>query len=202
MHMRLLTTFATVAALGVSALGAQPAVPRAAKNFEVVDPNGAHVSLASLKGKVVVVQFLFTTCPHCQAFSQELSKLQTEYGPRGFQAVGLAFNEGVDNNAIRAYDAQNHVNFPIGITPRDTVLGFMDFSAIKRLVVPQIALVDRKGMIIEQTEQDPDTPAALQEQTHLRAAIEKALGPAGAPGKSGPATGAAKKKADGKKPLS
>lgn len=200
MHMRLLTTFAAVAAFGVSALAAPPA-PRLAKNLEVNDPSGSHYQLSNYKGKVVVVQFLFTTCPHCQAFSAMLSKLQTEYGPRGFQALGLAFNEEANANTIRAYQAQNHVNFPIGVTPRDTVLDFMQFSAIKRLVVPQIAVIDRKGMIVEETEQDPSNPAPLQDETHLRSVIEKALGPAtGTTTKK--ATPTAPKKADSKKPAS
>src|SRR5579872_4553176 len=124
MHMRLLTTFAAVAALGVSALAAPPA-SRPAAPLALTDPSGAHYQLSNYKGKVVVVQFLFTTCPHCQAFSAMLSKLQTEYGPRGFQALGLAFNEEANANTIRAYQTQNHVNFPIGVIPRDTVLDFM-----------------------------------------------------------------------------
>lgn len=205
MHMRLITTFAAAAALGVSALAAPP-VPRPATPLEISDPSGSHYQLSTYKGKVVVVQFLFTTCPHCQAFSAMLSKLQTEYGPRGFQAFGLAFNEEANASTIRAYQSQNHVNFPIGVaaaapTPRDTVLNFMQFSAIMRLVVPQIALIDRKGMIVEQTEQDPQTLAPLQDEPHLRASIEKALGPAsGTTSKKGPA---APKKADtSKKPAS
>src|SRR5215470_8044273 len=91
--------------LGVSAL-AKPPVPRPAKEFDFVDANGKHTLLSSYKGKVVVIQFLITTCPHCQAMSKMLTKLQTELGPRGFQAVGVAFNEATPD-MVRAYIAQN-----------------------------------------------------------------------------------------------
>jgi len=205
--MRFLTTFAAVAALGASTFAAAPPVPRPATPLEISDPSGSHYQLSNYKGKVVVVQFLFTTCPHCQAYSALLSKLQTEYGPRGFQAFGVAFNEEANANTIRAYQAQNHVNFPIGVaaptpTPRDTVLNFMKFSAIMRLVVPQVALIDRKGVIIEQTEQDPQNAAPLQEEPHLRAAIEKALGPASGPATTKKAPAAPKKADTSKKPAS
>ena len=35
------------------------------------------------------------TCPHCQAASKLMTKLQEEYGPRGFQAIDVAIN-GLD----------------------------------------------------------------------------------------------------------
>src|SRR5689334_25126661 len=78
--------------LGVQAKAAAP-VPRPSKEFTVTTPQGQQILLSSLKGKVAVVQFLFTWCPHCQAFSQVLTQLNTEYGPRGFQALGVAFDD-------------------------------------------------------------------------------------------------------------
>jgi thiol-disulfide isomerase/thioredoxin len=186
--MRSLTTFAVLATLGVSAFAAPPVVPRPAKELEITEPNGKHDLLTSYKGKVVVVQFLFTTCPHCQAYSELLTKLQGEYGPKGFQCLGAAFNEA-DNNMVAQYIKQYKVEFPVGPVVRDTVLSFLGFSIMDRLVVPQIALIDRKGQIREQTEANPSAPAPLQNEAHLRASIEKLLAEGGAM-KPGPATGA------------
>src|SRR5580658_3777386 len=107
--MRLLTTVAAFVALGVGALAAPP-LPRPAKELEVDQPNGQHLLLSSYRGKVVIVQFLYTTCPHCQAYSQLLTKLQTEYGPKGFQALGGAFNEA-NNGMVTNYVNQYHVGF-------------------------------------------------------------------------------------------
>src|SRR5580658_6347621 len=139
--MRSLTTFAVLATLGVSAFAAPPVVPRPAKELEIIEPGGKHDLLTSYKGKVVVVQFLFTTCPHCQAYSQLLTKLQGEYGPKGFQCLGAAFNEA-DSKMVTGYINQYKVGFPIGPVDRDTVLSFLSFSIMDRLVVPQIALID------------------------------------------------------------
>src|ERR1700689_3866510 len=97
--MRLLTPVVLLAALGISAFAAPPVVPRPAKELEIVEPGGKHDLLTSYKGKVVVVQFLYTTCPHCQAYSQLLTKLQGEYGTKGFQCLGAAFNEA-DNAMV------------------------------------------------------------------------------------------------------
>src|SRR5678816_2928053 len=89
-------------ALAVSVQAAAP-VPRPAKEFTVATPQGQQILLSSLKGKVVVVQFLFTWCPHCQAFSQVLTQLSSEYGPRGFQALGVAFEDDVNKDKATAY---------------------------------------------------------------------------------------------------
>ena len=74
---QLLTTAILTVALGASAFAAMP-VPRPSKEFTFVEPDGKQVLLSSLKGKVVVIQFLYTTCPHCQALSRELTKLSAE----------------------------------------------------------------------------------------------------------------------------
>lgn len=171
--MRLLTTLTAFAALAAGALAAPP-VPRPAKELEIDQPNGQHLLLSSLKGKVVVVQFLYTTCPHCQAYSQVLTKLLGEFGPKGLAAVGGAFNEA-DNGMVANYIKTYHVGFPVGVMQRETVINFMGFSLMDRLVVPQIALVDRKGMIREETEANPTVAPPLQNEAHLRSMIEKLL---------------------------
>jgi thiol-disulfide isomerase/thioredoxin len=208
MTMRLFTTFAVFAAIGVSAFAAPPVVPRPAKELEIIEPGAKsgpaerHDLLTSYRGKVVVVQFLYTTCPHCQAYSQVLTKLQHEYGPKGFQCLGAAFNEA-DSSMVANYIAQYKVGFPVGPMGRDTVLSFLGLSVLERFVVPQVVLIDRKGQIREQTEANPTTLAPLQNEAHLRASIEKLLSEgAVSTGKSAPATGSSSTKTAPKKPLS
>jgi peroxiredoxin len=171
--MRLLTTFAVFAGFAVSAL-AMPPVPRPAKEFDFVDASGKHVLLSSLKGKVVIVQGLLTTCPHCQAFSQILSKMQTEYGPKGFQAMGIGMDATPDT--VQRYIADYHVNFPVAYSASDTLLSFLGHSALERLMVPQVVIIDRKGVI--QAESAASGTAELQTEANIRVWIEKLLGPA------------------------
>ncbi len=180
--MRLLTTLTAFIALGVSAL-ASPPVPRPAKEFDFVLPSGQHIKLSSLKGKVVIVQGLLVTCPHCQAYSAVLSKMQSEYGPRGFQAMGIA--EDVDAAAAQNYVTTYHVNFPVGYTTNDNLLNFLGHSVLERNMVPQVMIIDRQGVI--QAESDASGTPALQQEDNVRVWIEKLLGPAQAT-KSAPAS--------------
>jgi thiol-disulfide isomerase/thioredoxin len=169
--MRALIFSSALFALGASAFAAAP-LPRPAQQLEIVDGSGKHL-LSSYKGKVVVVQFLLTTCPHCQAFSGVLTKLQNEFGPKGFQALGAAVNEATPQMA-KDYASKWAPNFPVGPLNEELVFPFMSMSIMERPGFPQIAVIDRKGMIREQTtsvnERQP-----VQDEMHLRGLIEKLL---------------------------
>src|SRR5450631_3825593 len=122
---------AAVSLLVALALGLQAAapVPRPTKEFTIILPSGKQSLLSSYRGKVVMAAFMFTTCPHCQALSKIITKLQGELGPRGFQALGVAFNGEVNTpnpesngQVTAAFINQFQVGFPMGSAPRNSVL--------------------------------------------------------------------------------
>ena len=192
-------------ALGISVQAEAP-VPRPAKEFTVATPQGQQILISSLKGKVAVVQFLFTWCPHCQAFSKVLTQLNTEYGPRGFQALGVAFDEVDPKDPISLKDkvvsyTKEHAGFPVGVSNRKAVLSYLGISELdpagepQRIGVPQIVVIDRKGVIREQSTSQGGGP--LGDPAHLKPLIESLLAE-GAPAKGPAKTGTAKKPADKK----
>lgn len=162
---------ALLLASAVSAL-AMPPVPRKAPELTIVEPSGKQTLLSSYKGKVVVIEFLYTTCPHCQAASQVITKLQKELGPRGFQAIGIAFNDNAQM-LVPGFVQQFNVGYPVGFASSDTVLGYLGFSIMDRYSVPQEVVIDRKGMIRAQSGVDGDPK--LQEENSLRSVIDSLL---------------------------
>jgi len=192
----LLLTLGTT--LGLPAQAASP-VPRPSKEFTISTPQGQQILLSSLKGKVSVVQFLFTWCPHCQAFSQALTQLNTQYGARGFQALGVAFDDddgkGPLKDKVAAYTKQ-YAGFPVGVSMRSTVLSYLGISELERVGVPQVVVIDRAGVIREQS---PTTGGF--DIAHLGPLVESLLGegaPAKAPTKAPAKSGTEKKTADKK----
>src|ERR1043166_965993 len=170
--MRILMPLATLVALAAPA-GATPPVPRKAPELTITEPSGAQTLLSSYKGKVVVIEFLHTTCPHCQRASQVFTRLHKELGPRGFQPIGIAFNEGVDPVIVNNFVRQLGADYPIGISPRETVESYLGISVMTRYVVPQIVVIDRKGMIRAQS--DPGGTESLQDENSLRNLIDALL---------------------------
>ena len=107
---------------------------------------GASIDLASYKGKVLAVEFLNTTCPHCQRCSRALQKMMNEYGGRGFQAVGVAINE-MANMLVPDYIKSQGLGFPVGWAPREQAHEFLQHPLMLIMYVPQLVFIDKKGVI-------------------------------------------------------
>src|SRR6266446_3193912 len=169
--MRLLASAAAFLALTVSAI-ATPPVPRKSPEFTVTDPAGKQILISSLKGKIVVMPFMFTTCPHCQREAQMLTKLQKEFAARGVVMIGTVFNDASGPLAAQ-FVKEFNIGFPVGWASRDSVTSYLGLSVMDRWVVPQVAILDRKGTIVAQSAAT-GTPE-LQDEVYLRNFIEKLL---------------------------
>jgi thiol-disulfide isomerase/thioredoxin len=155
--MKLLTSFLALGLLSTYVVAQTNAV-RKAPELAFTLPGEGDKLLSQYRGKVVAIEFILTTCSHCQAASRVMTKFQQQYGPRGFQAVDLAINaldEGrtPQQAGMLTQSFQNNfqVGFPVGYIARDPMMSFMGFSVMDRMVVPQLVLIDRKGMIRYQT---------------------------------------------------
>jgi peroxiredoxin len=173
--------------LACAALVNAQQLPRKAPEITVAEPDGHKTLLSSYKGKVVVLALVATTCPHCQKECEMLTTLYAELKPKGVQMLAIAFN---DNAAVLVpgFIREHGIMFPVGSAPVETALGFLGFSVMDRYVVPQIAVIDRKGMIRAQT--PPDGDPNLQDREYLRKlVVSLASEPAGpATSKAAPKT--------------
>jgi peroxiredoxin len=151
---------------------AQPPVLRKAPEFTLTDVNGKETLLSSYRGKVVVIGFVFTTCPHCQVFSGVLEKLSKDLGKRGFEPIDIAWNDNA-KLMIADFARQYGVTFPIFWSTYDPIMSFMQFSIMDRPVVPLVVVIDRKGMIRAQSPAGGDPN--LQDEAKLRALLETLL---------------------------
>jgi peroxiredoxin len=151
-----------------------PPVPRPAPAFTIAEPSGKRTLLSAYKGKVVLLGFFATTCPHCQQTSKTFSGLQQAFGAEGLQALAVTFNpEAADPSVVRAFKENYAQNYPVGASVAANVLEFLGISVMERYVYPQIVLIDRKGMIRAQS--DPKGTPELQDVTGLRPKIEALL---------------------------
>ena len=140
--------------------------------------------LSQYRGKVVAIEFILTTCPHCQAASRVMTKYQQEYGPRGFQAIDLAINALDEGRTpeqagmmAQSFASNYQVGFPVGFIGRDPMMSFMGFSIMDRMVVPQLVIVDRKGIIRYETPAgDTGDYGKLMNEGTIQQHIEELLG--------------------------
>ena len=195
--VRLSAAAALVSSFLISAVPALsqalPGLPplRTAPELSFKLPGGEKRELSHYKGKVVALEFIQTTCPHCQEAAKVMSTLQRELGPKGFQALDVAVNT-TDEALIKQFILDQRVVFPVGWidagSPRDNVMvlmNFMGMTASDRPQVPQQVLIDREGMIRYQT--PPSGDATALEESTLRGRLLEILGQAGAPRPKPPA---------------
>jgi peroxiredoxin len=173
--MRVPRLFLAVSLISLSAL-AQPAMPRKAPEITIVEPSGKQTLLSSYRGKVVLLAFIFTTCSHCQAECGIITKLHGELGDKGFQPLAVAFNDNA-GMLVSGFVQNLKIDFPVGYATRKTVTDYLqldDSPSSKGWNVPQIVLINRKGMIVAQS--TPKGSEELQVEDSLRKKITELLG--------------------------
>jgi len=109
---------ALVAALFTYSASAQEA-GKPAPAFSLPAAGGANVSLASLKGRVVYVDFWASWCAPCKQSFPWMNEMQAKYGPKGLTIVGVnldkkredadKFLAGTPAKFTVAYDASGKV---------------------------------------------------------------------------------------------
>ena len=172
--MRIFATaalFALTFSTFVAPASAMPPVPRKSPEFTITDASGKQILLSSFKGKVVVLPLMFTTCPHCQHEAQMLTKLSKELGP-GVQMIGAAFNDA-NGPMVTQFVKEFGIGFPVGYASRDSVISYLGLSVMDRWVVPQIAVLDKKGNIVAQS-LATGSPE-LQDEAYMRNLLQKLL---------------------------
>jgi len=147
-------------------------VPRPSPDLTIHLTPSTQTSPKQYKGKVVLLTFIQTTCPHCQAATPVLSGLQRQYGPRGLQVLAAAFNAKADT-LVPGFIHQFQPNFPVGWTADPDVRNYLDHSVMAPLYVPTMVFIDRKGMIRHQYL--GGDPFFNDQEKNLRETIEEML---------------------------
>jgi thiol-disulfide isomerase/thioredoxin len=135
-----------------------PPVLRKSPEFVIKFVDGKQMLLSDLKGKVVALLMVHTTCPHCQHTSQVFTQFYNEYGARGFQPVDAAFNT-MANMYVADFVKNFRIGYPVGYSSPEEVMAYLGYNIMERYTVPQIVWIDRKGNIRSQT------PSAGDDQT-------------------------------------
>lgn len=114
--------------------------PSPAAPFTLPARSGALVSLESLKGQVVLVNFWATWCGPCRKEMPLLEQIQRKYAPLGFTMLGINVEE--DTRQMEQFLKDVPVSFPILLDPANGVSKLYDVSAM-----PSTVIIDRQGRV-------------------------------------------------------
>ena len=102
---------------------------------------GHVVSLADLKGRVVLLNFWAAWCLECRSEMPDLERVHRELGPHGLTVVGMNSREGVA--AVRAYAKDLGLTFPL-VLDSDGTIG----RAYGVIGLPTSFLIGRDGRAV------------------------------------------------------
>lgn len=168
------------------ALCAQAAtIPRKAPPFAIQTNDGKQIQLSTYKEKVVVLAFILTTCPHCQAVTRVLNKLQPEYARRGLQVLESAIDEQAAS-LVPGFIKNFQPQFPVGYNGVYPAIEFLQHPPMAIPHMPMVAFIDREGNIVAQYQGNADFMVETHVEENFRKQLDLMLKPA-APAKKAPA---------------
>jgi cytochrome c biogenesis protein CcmG/thiol:disulfide interchange protein DsbE len=159
---------------GGAAVYVSPLKGKMAPAFALEDLNGKKVSLASYRGKALLINFWATWCAPCKIETPWLVELRAKYAPQGFEILGID-TEGddlkpddkagwaKDKAEISKFVQQEKMPYPVlvGGDSISTPYGGLD-------ELPTSFFVDRKGTVVA-------AQLGLTSESNIESNIKKAL---------------------------
>jgi peroxiredoxin len=153
---------------------------RRAPGFCLIDTSGQWQDLADYRGKIVLVEFMQTSCPHCAAFSTVLNGLKLKYADK--LAVLAIANPPVDTVQTMMQFVKDHkLVYPLLLDQGQVAYSYVRSPSVD---LPTVYLIDGSGMIRNSWQNGPLTKDIF-EGAGLAREIDKLLtgAPTAAPAK-------------------
>ena len=113
-----------------------------APDFELAALDGKNLKLSDLRGKAVLLNFWATYCGPCKVEMPWFVELQKEYGPQGFQIIGVAMDDASTED-IAKFAKEMGVNYPILLGKESVGESYGGVG-----VLPTTFFLDRDGKLI------------------------------------------------------
>lgn len=150
-----------------------PLMNKPAPDFTLEDLNGKKVSLASYKGKAVLINFWATWCAPCKIETPWLIDLRNKYASQGFEVLGISADDldlndktklSEEKQQIAQAAQQMHIPYPV----------LLDADAISKPYgglddLPTSFYVDRNGTVVA-------VQVGITSEDEIEGNIRKALG--------------------------
>lgn len=161
-----LTGAAAIALLSACALNENSGPPRVgepAREYEATTLEGEEVTLASLRGDVVLLNLWATWCTPCRMETPYLQSIYEEYRNDGFRIVGISMDTGDAADDVAMFVDEFDVTYTILHDPQ-----MRGMELYQVLGLPATFLIDREGVLRWMRygpipEDDPDFLAALED---------------------------------------
>jgi len=119
---------------------------RRAPGFSLPDMNLKQYDPADYRGKILLIEFMKTDCPHCERFAAILEEVAAKY--RGQVEVLSVVNWGDNTATVKKYVEEKKTSVPVLFDCGQMAASY--FKATPQnpnFNVPHVFIIDAKGMI-------------------------------------------------------
>jgi peroxiredoxin len=142
--------------------GHHPVAPDANIPLPVLGNNRRSETIASLRGKVVMINFYAGWCTACQDESSLIKRAETELAAHGGTVLGITYDDSISD--AQSFMSQYHLAFPVLRDPSGNIAQAYGITG-----VPQTFILNRQGRV------EAELPNQLS-SGWLNHALKKALG--------------------------
>jgi cytochrome c biogenesis protein CcmG/thiol:disulfide interchange protein DsbE len=111
-----------------------------APNFSLKTLQGQEMDLASLRGKVVLIDFWATWCAPCRESIPHLADLYKRHRENGFEVIGISVDKG-DAEVVRRFSRSVDIPYPVLMASEEVTRNY-GVTAL-----PTTFLIDPEGKI-------------------------------------------------------
>jgi thiol-disulfide isomerase/thioredoxin len=150
-----------------------PLTGKPAPAFALENLSGQKVALSSYKGKAVLINFWATWCAPCKIETPWLIELRNQYGPLGFEVLGISADD-LDRNDAKQLSKEKdeiadsvtkmHIPYPVLIDGGSLSDAYGGLDEL-----PMSFYVDRNGVVVA-------AQMGLTSKSEIEGNIKKAMG--------------------------
>ena len=152
---------------GVSLFAGTEFSNRRAPGFSLMDSKFAQHDPQDYRGKVVLVDFIQTTCPVCLKLTENLVKVQQKYGDK---VAILSITTSPDSfQSGDQYVKEHHLSWPILFDMGQVMMSYLKMTPTNLTVhFPHLFIIDKQGMIRADFDNDASVDAISAEIEKLK----------------------------------
>ncbi len=132
---------------GFAIWSAKPAAPQ----VTFVSLQGEKITMADLRGKVVLVNFWATDCATCVKEMPEITATYNKYRAQGFETIAVAMKHDPPNYVLN-YAEKNKLPFTVALDPMGALA--KAFGEVK--LTPTTFIIDKQGRMVMRILGEPD----------------------------------------------
>lgn len=128
-------------------------------DFSAKDTDGDRLTSKALKGKVVVLNFWYASCPPCRAEAKYLDKVHEKYAGKDVQFIGVNVRD--ERGTAAAFERTFGIDYPTVLDARSGEMQLALSGQVAPNAVPATIVLDKQGRVAARVLGAVDSPSIL-----------------------------------------